>query len=252
MGALPAKGQWVKLAVPASQVGLEGRTVNGMAFTLYGGRATWDVAGRTAGTAAPSPTTTTLASSANPALTGAAVTFTRDGERLGADRHGELQGRRHGALRLQRGGPHRIRQRAHRVVHHQQPRRRHAQHGGELWRRRGEQRVRQQYAVAGDQQCATAPPPPPTAGAWLDDAVPAGATLAGDSEGWSWVTNPAPFSGGLAHQSAHGGGHAPALFLQRHGDDGRACGRHAVCLRLSRSGQSADRGDAAVERRQGT
>ena len=47
MGALPAAGQWVKLAVPASAVGLEGKTLNGMAFTLYGGRATWDNAGET-------------------------------------------------------------------------------------------------------------------------------------------------------------------------------------------------------------
>lgn len=46
MGALPATGQWVRLAVPAAQVGLEGRTVSGMAYTLYGGRATWDYAGR--------------------------------------------------------------------------------------------------------------------------------------------------------------------------------------------------------------
>ena len=48
MGALPAAGQWVRLAVPAAQVGLEGRTLNGMAYTLYDGRATWDYAGKTA------------------------------------------------------------------------------------------------------------------------------------------------------------------------------------------------------------
>jgi hypothetical protein len=47
MGALPATGQWVKLAIPASAVGLEGKTLTGMAFTLYGGRATWDNAGMT-------------------------------------------------------------------------------------------------------------------------------------------------------------------------------------------------------------
>lgn len=94
MGPLPATGQWVKLSVPAAQVGLEGRVVNGMAFTLYGGRATWDVAGRTAGGAAS-----------------------------------------------------------------------------------------------------------PTAG-WIDDAVPAGAALAGTAESWNWVTTPTPYSGGLAHQSA--------------------------------------------------
>jgi hypothetical protein len=46
MGGLPPTGQWVRLAVPAAQVGLEGRTLNGMAFTLQGGRATWDYAGK--------------------------------------------------------------------------------------------------------------------------------------------------------------------------------------------------------------
>jgi len=46
MGALPPAGQWVQLRVPASQVGLEGVTVSGMSFTMYGGRATWDAAGR--------------------------------------------------------------------------------------------------------------------------------------------------------------------------------------------------------------
>ena len=46
MGPLPPTGQWVRLAVPASAVGLEGRVVNGMAFTLHGGRATWDQAGK--------------------------------------------------------------------------------------------------------------------------------------------------------------------------------------------------------------
>jgi hypothetical protein len=46
MGSLPAAGQWIRLEVPASKVGLEGRTVTGMAFTLYGGRATWDHVGK--------------------------------------------------------------------------------------------------------------------------------------------------------------------------------------------------------------
>ncbi|MBC8095560.1 MAG: glycoside hydrolase family 9 protein, partial [Akkermansiaceae bacterium] len=45
MGALPAAGQWVQLKVPASVVGLEGKVVTGMGFTLNGGRATWDAAG---------------------------------------------------------------------------------------------------------------------------------------------------------------------------------------------------------------
>jgi hypothetical protein len=45
MGALPAAGQWAQLTVPASLVNLSGSTLNGLAFTLYGGRATWDCAG---------------------------------------------------------------------------------------------------------------------------------------------------------------------------------------------------------------
>ncbi len=36
----------MRLEVPASAVGLEGKTVNGMAFSLYDGRATWDKAGK--------------------------------------------------------------------------------------------------------------------------------------------------------------------------------------------------------------
>ena len=46
MGALPESGRWVRLAVAASSVDLVGRTVKGMAFTLYDGRATWDLAGK--------------------------------------------------------------------------------------------------------------------------------------------------------------------------------------------------------------
>ncbi len=46
MGAMPPAGQWAQLKVPAGQVNLEGHTLNGMAFTLFGGRATWDTAGR--------------------------------------------------------------------------------------------------------------------------------------------------------------------------------------------------------------
>jgi hypothetical protein len=46
MGNVPAVGQWVRLEVPARLVGLEGKTINGMAFTLFGGKATWDRAGK--------------------------------------------------------------------------------------------------------------------------------------------------------------------------------------------------------------
>lgn len=46
MGALPPTGQWVRLEVPASLVDLEGRTLSGMNFILYDGRATWDYTGK--------------------------------------------------------------------------------------------------------------------------------------------------------------------------------------------------------------
>lgn len=46
IGSLPRGGGWVKLVVPSSAVGLENKVVVGMAFTLVGGRATWDKAGK--------------------------------------------------------------------------------------------------------------------------------------------------------------------------------------------------------------
>jgi hypothetical protein len=46
MGALPATGQWIRLEVPASAVGLEGKAISGMGFSQFGGRATWDKAGK--------------------------------------------------------------------------------------------------------------------------------------------------------------------------------------------------------------
>lgn len=48
IGDLPPAGRWVRLEVPAAAVGLEGRPIHGMAFTLFGGRATWDLAGKSA------------------------------------------------------------------------------------------------------------------------------------------------------------------------------------------------------------
>jgi hypothetical protein len=46
VGALPATGQWVKISVPASAVGLEGLTVSGMSFAAQGGTVYWDAIGR--------------------------------------------------------------------------------------------------------------------------------------------------------------------------------------------------------------
>ncbi len=52
MGELPPTGRWVRLDVPAALVGLEGRSVHGMAFTLFDGLAVWDAAGRRVGVVA--------------------------------------------------------------------------------------------------------------------------------------------------------------------------------------------------------
>jgi hypothetical protein len=46
LGPLPPTGQWVRLEVPAALVGLEGKSLSGMAFALYDGQATWDRAGK--------------------------------------------------------------------------------------------------------------------------------------------------------------------------------------------------------------
>jgi alkanesulfonate monooxygenase SsuD/methylene tetrahydromethanopterin reductase-like flavin-dependent oxidoreductase (luciferase family) len=65
LGSLPSLGQWVRLEVPASSVGLEGHVVNGLAFTLYGGRATWDHAGKSL-SSSPTPTPTPTPSPSPP------------------------------------------------------------------------------------------------------------------------------------------------------------------------------------------
>src|SRR6185295_13371045 len=46
IGALPATGEWVRLEVPASLVGLEGSNLKGMSFVLFDGAATWDYTGK--------------------------------------------------------------------------------------------------------------------------------------------------------------------------------------------------------------
>ncbi len=45
IGDLPTPGRWTKLGVPAAAVGLAGRSLDGMAFSLVGGRAAFGLAG---------------------------------------------------------------------------------------------------------------------------------------------------------------------------------------------------------------
>ncbi|MFP5247531.1 MAG: discoidin domain-containing protein, partial [Thermoanaerobaculia bacterium] len=45
-GLLPDAGQWVRLEVPVSVLGMEGKSVHGVAFTIYDGRAWFDRMGK--------------------------------------------------------------------------------------------------------------------------------------------------------------------------------------------------------------
>lgn len=49
VGDLPPLGEWVRVQVPASSVGVNGAVINGMAFALYGGRAAFASTGATDG-----------------------------------------------------------------------------------------------------------------------------------------------------------------------------------------------------------
>jgi uncharacterized repeat protein (TIGR01451 family) len=53
MGPLPRAGTWARLEIPVSAVGLDASTLNGMAFTLDGGRATWDLVGKATANSRP-------------------------------------------------------------------------------------------------------------------------------------------------------------------------------------------------------
>ena len=59
VGALPATGQWVRLEIPASAVGLAGKNVTGMAFSAYNGRVTWDNTGTSSQSTPPTTGDTT-------------------------------------------------------------------------------------------------------------------------------------------------------------------------------------------------
>lgn len=52
-GELPAAGEWARLEVSASELGLEGQSVTGMAFGVVEGEATWGPAGRLLSAATP-------------------------------------------------------------------------------------------------------------------------------------------------------------------------------------------------------
>ncbi|HVO33005.1 MAG TPA: FlgD immunoglobulin-like domain containing protein, partial [Elusimicrobiota bacterium] len=67
MGALPPVGQWIRLRIPASLVGLDGKSLSGVAYGAYGGRANWDK------TTSSSPNQDSQTSYAQPLAQNAAV-----------------------------------------------------------------------------------------------------------------------------------------------------------------------------------
>jgi len=84
LGALPPAGRWYQLKIPASTVNLEGSTVSGMGFSLYGGSATWDATGLITASGGTTSSTVTLktTSSVVSRISGSptVVTFSRAGD----------------------------------------------------------------------------------------------------------------------------------------------------------------------------
>src|SRR5437660_2200413 len=188
MGPLPATGQWVRLSVPAAQVGLEGRILNGMAYTVYGGGATWDYAGKTAGAITPTYQVSGTVTLSGTGLSGVNFAAAGGGSCTVSDavcRHTST---------VAQGTCRKVRR--------------------ALFRSSFSPSSRSYSSVAADQGAQDYAA---TAGgdtARVDDTKPGGATLAGDGgDGWSWIaSNPAPYSGSLAHQSVLAAGEHQHYF----------------------------------------
>ncbi|MBK7791996.1 MAG: hypothetical protein IPJ62_05370 [Betaproteobacteria bacterium] len=189
MGALPAAGQWVRLEVSAAQVGLEGRTVNGMAFTLHGGRATWDYAGKR--TSAPSPIhqMSGVVTHNGAALSGVAMTAAGGAGCTPTNAAGAY------SCTVPAGWTG--------TVTPGLPGYGFTPASRSYTNVTGSLAAQDYVAVA---TTATTVP-------WIEDAVPQGASLIADVDSWQWAgSNPAPFSGTLAHQSALAAGIHQHLF----------------------------------------
>ena len=200
-GPLPPAGQWTRLQVSASQVGLQGSTLTGMAFSLFDGRATWDAAGKAPGTVPPPPTDTTLpivtmtAPANNTIISGSSVTlsadasddvgvagvqFKIDGADLGPERTTPPYTTTLDTTLLING------------IHNL----------GAIARDAASNLGTSSVdVVVGN---LVMPPSTNSDTVWFDDNVPDGAITNSDGgDSWTWVSgNPAPFSGTLAHQSS--------------------------------------------------
>ncbi len=203
VGALPAAGQWVRLEVPASSVGLAGKSVTGMAFSAYNGRVTWDNAGTSAqGTTTP-PTPAVDATAPTVSLSAPATGSTVSGSSVAvsataADNVGvvgvqfKLDGANFGAEDTT--APYSLTWNTTAIAN--------GSHSLAAVARdaAGNKTTSTNVSVTVSNTTPTTPPPAVTPG-WVDDALPAGSTGYG-SEAWNWVTSPTPVSGSKAHQSA--------------------------------------------------
>ncbi len=201
MGALPAPGQWVRLSVPASQVGLEGRQLKGMAFSLFDGRATWDAAGAGVGnsTTNPPPDTTppaiaittpghgsaavgsqiTIAANATDNVGVVGVQFRENLSDIGAE-DTEAPYSIIWDTRTVTANLHLLTAVARDAA--------------------GNRRTSAMVSLSLTNQPSTSGSVPTY---WVDDALPAGAVGGADGgDAWTWVNNPTPFLGTQSHQSA--------------------------------------------------
>jgi hypothetical protein len=189
MGALPATGRWVRLEVPAALVGLEGKTINGMRFMLHGGRATWDRSGVRAGQAMtkvaaptlnPAGGTFSSAQSVTIASTtsGATIRYTTDGSNPSAN-----WGTVYTAPISIGDGTTTLKAIAY------------ASGSADSDLTSGTYTISSATTTTNVGANDTV---------WVEDAVPGGAgTGTTDGGSWTWIeSNPAPFSGTKAHQSA--------------------------------------------------
>jgi hypothetical protein len=201
-GALPSAGGWARLEVRASQVGLEGSHLTGMAFTLFDGRATWDAAGKTAGSGGPPPpadttppVVTLIAPENNTIVSGASVPvsasatdnvavagvqFKIDGANLGSEKIAPPFTITLDTTLLLNG------------IHNL----------GAIARDAASNRSTSSVDIV----VANLVVPPNTNldVVWVEDDVPTGAVTGSDGgDDWNWISSdPLPFTGTAAHQSA--------------------------------------------------
>ena len=191
-GPLPAAGQWVRLEVPASQVGLQGVNVSGVSYTLYNGRAAWDYTGVHVAPPNPPPVVSITAPAVDATVSGTfpVSAFPSDGNGPGIT---SVQFKLDGAIlgSPQTAVPYTLEWDTTAVGN--------AAHT-----------LTAVVTDANGKQATSLPVPvlvnnsSSGTSIWFDDWLPAGAipaALGGDS--WNWVkASPAPYSGQLAHQSA--------------------------------------------------